>query len=240
MTGKPESEQQAWAARQLLAGRLHGVISTISVDMSGYPFGSVTPYCLDGGGRPVLLLSHLAQHTRNLLQKPSAALTLVAAFEGDVQQAARLTAVGEIRRLADDSVAERYFRYFPQSRFYYEDLNFRFFGLDPERWHWNSGFATARWFGNDRILRVNPFAGAVEAETVDIMENDYRDVLERCLAVDAVMPPAASGVRVCGVDSEGIDIWAGERIVRVPFPRPVATADELHALLGKLATGLDT
>ena len=206
--------------------------------MPGYPFGSVVPYCLDATGTPVFLLSHLSQHTGNLLQEPRAALTVVAAFEGDVQQAARLTAVGRIRPLAEDGgAATRYFRYFPQSRFYHEALNFRFFGLDPERWHWNGGFATARWFGNDRILRANPFAGAVESGVIARMENENRDVLERLLAAAAVMPAPDADVRVCGVDSEGVDVAAGDRVVRIPFPRAAATADELGELIVQVMPG---
>jgi len=32
-------------ARELLLQRSFGVLSTISLDVPGYPFGSVTPYC---------------------------------------------------------------------------------------------------------------------------------------------------------------------------------------------------
>lgn len=53
-----------------------GVLSTHSQAHPGYPFGSVVPYCLDNVGFPLLLLSHLAQHTRNLMAEPRCALTL--------------------------------------------------------------------------------------------------------------------------------------------------------------------
>ena len=37
--------------------------------MPGFPFGSVVPYCLDEQGRPLILISRIAQHTHNL-QRP--------------------------------------------------------------------------------------------------------------------------------------------------------------------------
>ena len=236
MADRPENEQPAWAARQLLSGRFFGVISTVSAEMPGYPFGSVVPYCLDAAGAPVLLLSHLSQHAKNLVHEPRAALTILGDFAGDVQQAERLTAVGRIEPLADGGiVAERYFRYFPQSRFYFQALNFRFFGLMPERWHWNSGFATARWFGNDRILRPSPFAGEIEAGMVARMEADYRAALGQCLVAADVAPDEYADIRVCGIDGEGMDIGVGERVIRIPFARQVTTAGELLELLVELA-----
>jgi putative heme iron utilization protein len=211
-------------------------LSTVSAELRGYPFGSVTPYCLDAAGVPVLLLSHLSQHTRNLLEEPRAALTVVDDFEGDVQEAARLTAVGRIEPLVqEDATAERYFRYFPQGRFYREALNFRFFSLAPERWHWNGGFATARWFGNDRLLRPNPFAGETEATMIARIESDHRDVLERFACAKGPEQAAEAAIRVCGLDAEGMDIGVGARVVRIPFPHSVTGAGELRELLVELA-----
>src|SRR5262245_62023453 len=72
------SEAAVRAARALLAAESVGVLSTISVHRSGFPYGSVTPYALSASGAPVLLLSRLAAHTKNLLVDPRASL-----FVGD-------------------------------------------------------------------------------------------------------------------------------------------------------------
>lgn len=235
---RPDTDQQTGNARQLLAGRFHAVLSTNSADMPGFPFGSAVPYCLDRHGAPFLLLSHLARHTKNLLAEPRAALTIVGAFSGDVQQAERLTGVGEIRPLDIGSAPiERYFRYFPRSRFYFEGLNFRFFRLFPQRWHWNGGFATARWFGNDRMLTDNPFDDASDSAVARQMVSDQRDVLESCLAAAGVVPAADDEVRVCGVDGEGMDIGVADRLVRIAFPRRVLTPHDLLEVLAGLARG---
>ena len=54
--------------QQLLRHSYQGVLSTHSVQLQGYPFGSVVPFCLDKQGRVVVLISDLAQHTKNLKQ----------------------------------------------------------------------------------------------------------------------------------------------------------------------------
>src|SRR6185503_7503111 len=55
------------AARTLLLNESFGVLSTISLDLPGYPFGSIVPYCVDELCRPIIYISHIAQHTKNIL-----------------------------------------------------------------------------------------------------------------------------------------------------------------------------
>mgnify|MGYP003348909748 FL=1 len=53
-------------ARLWLRAHRHGLLSTHSRAVEGYPFGSVVPYVLDHDACPVLLISRLAEHTKNL------------------------------------------------------------------------------------------------------------------------------------------------------------------------------
>ena len=67
----------AEAAQQVLNQYFTGILSTHSVEYPGYPFGSVVPFCLDESGQPLILISALAQHTRNIIANPKVALTLL-------------------------------------------------------------------------------------------------------------------------------------------------------------------
>ena len=69
--------QVATAARNLMLSEYQGVLSTHSLDAPGYPFGSVAPYCLDRKGRPVILISNIAQHTKNLKANPKVSLIVM-------------------------------------------------------------------------------------------------------------------------------------------------------------------
>ncbi len=50
-----DSDQQAAAARQALAGCFHAMLSSHSLELVGYPFGSVVPYVLDSRLQRLLL-----------------------------------------------------------------------------------------------------------------------------------------------------------------------------------------
>ncbi len=92
---KPEAIRQA---RNLLYVQDFGILGTISVKLEGFPFGSVVPYCLDGNGRPVVLISTIAQHTKNIGQDSRCSLTITAGGE-DVQAHARLCLIGNMKKL---------------------------------------------------------------------------------------------------------------------------------------------
>ena len=59
------SDQPA-SVRTFVRARQYGVLSTLSVDVPGYPFGSITPYVVTHEGRVVILVSEIAQHTKNM------------------------------------------------------------------------------------------------------------------------------------------------------------------------------
>ena len=95
-----ERSDPAAAARRLLRAEPHGALATLSLHKKGWPFGSVAPYALSARGEPLLLLSALAQHTKNALADPRASL-LVQESAGlapgaDTQAHARVTVLGRI------------------------------------------------------------------------------------------------------------------------------------------------
>ncbi len=227
-------DQQASDARHLLAGRLHGVLSTHSLEHVGYPFGTLVPYVLGQDGRPVMLLSHLSQHTKNIDADPRCGLIVIAEGNGDVQQLARLSAIGDLTADPGHADAERYFRYFPAARDYFEQLGFRFYRLDALRFHWNAGFATARWFGADRITAPNPLSDAAQARIIEHMNQDHGEAL-RSYCRDAGIQPGEAPVVMVGIDGEGIDMRCEEQLVRIALPFTVENADDARKALIEMA-----
>src|SRR6185295_10784721 len=117
-------------ARALLEAETVGILSTISVHRAGYPYGSVTPYALSTRGTPLLLLSGLAAHTKNLLADPRACL-----FVGDrsaapdPQAGARISLLGRAARVPSDGAEaadgkQRYVARFPQAEAYFQMRDF--------------------------------------------------------------------------------------------------------------------
>ena len=227
-----ESDDGFEPARQLWAGRFQGVISTHSRAEPGYPFGSPVPYCLDRSGRPVFLFSHLAQHAKNLAADPRCAFTLAEPVPGDIQQGSRLTCLGECTPLDPSEVdaLERYLRYFPEGRLYREQLNFRPYRLTPRRFHYNGGFAAARWLGCERILRTNPLDPDGEATLLRDLLRDHAPRLA------TLLPRPAVSLRLAGIDPWGLDLGRGDRLRRIPFPEVLTDAGAIVAYLSGLVT----
>src|SRR4030095_7867389 len=72
----PGMSDQVRTARMLLKRQSVGVLSTHSVDVEGYPFGSIAPYVLNYDGAPTMLISDIAQHTRNIKRNNKVSLTI--------------------------------------------------------------------------------------------------------------------------------------------------------------------
>jgi heme iron utilization protein len=231
----PDGHDDAFeAVRQLWAGRFQGVISTHSAAEPGYPFGSWVPYCLDRDGLPILLFSHLAQHARNLETDPRCAFTLSEPVPGDIQQGQRLTCIGTCAPCdeADGDTIRRYLAYFPEGRMYYERLNFRPYRLRPKRFHYNGGFAAARWLGNERVLRRSSLDPDAETSLAEAL------IRAQGARLDALLPDpttaALTPLRITGIDPWGIDLGRGDRLHRLPFPRALTGAAEIASYIDTL------
>ena len=96
------SAQVAKNARELLLKEYRGALSTLSKAMPGFPFGSVVPYCLEEQGRPLILISRIAQHTHNLQKDPKCSLLVGEREADDVQAVGRLTYLAEAEKLMLD------------------------------------------------------------------------------------------------------------------------------------------
>jgi putative heme iron utilization protein len=229
--------EQGAPARALLLQGTRSVLSTHSQELPGYPFGSVAPYCLDGQGRPVILISALAQHSKNLRADPRASLIVLAGGE-DIQANARLTLLGDFSPVPaseTDALAERYYRFFPQSRDHHKTLDFSFWVLKPVRARFIGGFGRIHWVAPEHILRPNPFDPARETDIVTHMNQDHADALRRyCTQAGIPLNEGAAPVMV-GIDAEGLHLRLGDRIERIAFAAPVDTPAAARATLVAMA-----
>ena len=211
------------------------MLSTISVDLPEYPFGSVTPYCADSEGRPIIYISTIAQHTKNILANSKVSLTVLenSIESDDVQARGRVTCIGDARRLnADDTKAagERYFRYFPSAQQYDGTHDFEFFRLDLVRVRYIGGFGKIYWVEPQEFVRRNPFSRAQELRIVQHMNQDHSDVVRRSVGGGAA--------EMVGIDAEGFDVLKGDRKVRIAFDTPVTNLEEARRAFIDLAKRL--
>ncbi|WP_153766017.1 HugZ family protein [Endozoicomonas sp. OPT23] len=218
--------QAANDARSLLLNEYHGVLSTHSDDVPGYPFGSVMPYCLDGEGNPVILISRIAQHTKNIEANPKVSLIVSETGFDDVHLGGRLTWIGDAERVEkdDESLTDleaRYYSFFPAAKGYHKAHGFDFYRIKLVRGRFIAGFGKIWWVKNELVQKVNPFHGAIEQGMVKHMNEDHGDALVKYCKAAGIELPEAVEPKMAGLDSEGMHLLIGSRVVRIPFSEEV-------------------
>jgi heme iron utilization protein len=221
--------------RELWSESFHCLLSTHSAKYEGYPFGSLLPICRDGRGNPLLLISHLAQHTRNLAANPRCALMLTKGSHTDVQQWARLTCLADAEPVSSSTAVERYCRYYPESRRYHKELNFHLYRLQPKQFYFIAGFGSARWFDVSRLLDQQSFPTAGEMELLFQLNAHEHGILHSYFANRGVS--IGDEIHAVGADPWGIDIRAGEHLMRHHFTCPMADESAFMTYLKSADTG---
>jgi putative heme iron utilization protein len=141
--------EHANAVRALLASQRHGVLATLSTRHSGWPFASVAPYALTDDGEPLLLLSDLAEHTRNVRADPRASLFVQDESAGaDPQTSARVTLLGSVEAVTEGAASTagaRYLERHPQAADYFQMADFGLYVLRPRAARFVGGFGEMGW-----------------------------------------------------------------------------------------------
>lgn len=149
MTNKPNSDEPSLADRARILMRSGGTssLSTMSVKHPGYPFGSVMPYAVDDKGRPIVLISQMATHTKNLRADPRATL-LVAAQSDSSLSAARVSVIGDFAQVDDSEkqeVAAIYLAANPESSQWVSFGDFGFYRMTVKEVYIVGGFGSMGW-----------------------------------------------------------------------------------------------
>lgn len=230
MTAAAASEGEA--ARRYLRRHRAGVLSTLSERLGGYPFGSVVPFVLDHAARPVILVSRLAEHTKNLVADPRASL-LVQDRAEDVQTAARLTLAGDAVPVADRALRHRYLRHFPDAQRLLDLGDFTFFALQPAFVRHILGFGVIRSITPQAYAPPEHGLAEAEPEIVAHMNDDHADALRAYWRTTGA--GEAANVQMIGVDCDGFDLHADGRHVRCDFPVVVTNAGKAREALVEMA-----
>lgn len=138
---------------EFIKSHRYGVLSTHSATETGYPFGSITPYIISDNGEIAILISHLAEHTNNILTNPKVALTLFNPEDSNNPQAgARITCLANARKAGDESnLRQRYIEYFPDAEMVLQLSGFHFYLLDLIRIRLIAGFGQVKWLEPDQL-----------------------------------------------------------------------------------------
>ena len=192
-------------SRRLLRQARTAALSTLA-RRTGHPFGSMVSIACEPDGTPILLMSTLAAHSRNLAEDPRASLLVEDRTLGDPQQGARVTVVGRVEKIAEPgAAARRYLARLPEAGLYAGFGDFAFFRLIVDDAHLVAGFGRAmRVRGEDLLLDLADAAPLVAAEPEILARLAADPVRVAAWARRLGWPPG--DWRVIGLDPEGMDV----------------------------------
>jgi heme iron utilization protein len=227
----------ALEAKQFLRSTRSGVLSSFSAKFAGYPFGSVMPFVLGHDCQPIVLISTIAEHTKNIISNPKVSLLVFAGGE-DLHANGRLTLIGEATQIEKDDadMMARYCRYFPESTGYLAMYDFQFYRINVMQARYIAGFGRMSWLANDEIVDVKnaekaATIAALETSMIEHMNADHQDsMLLYCQHFYGLAP---SRVTLIGVDCDGFDVEAvienTIKMLRFNFETPIVDAESARA-----------
>lgn len=232
---EPDNFQHAF---HLLASTGQGILSTHSLEVEGYPFGSITPYCLDQYFRPNILISYIAQHTKNIVENPKVSLTVIEENSKTNKQAkGRLTYIADAHLVTDDqNIKQRYTSYFPESKDYFNTHNFHFYRLEPVRIRYIGGFGKIFWLEQEQFQQQNLIHGDSEKRIVNHMNQDHKenikDYLKNLLRLEV---KEDNQYWMAGLDQFGVDFILEGKQQRLSFDKPMQNVEEARSVFVELA-----
>jgi len=223
------------AAKKLLREGLSGALATL-MPGSGDPYCSLVNVATAHDGSPLLLISKLAIHTRNILADPRASMMLDERKPGDPLEGARVMLMGRVAATDGAKARARYLARHPEAEMFAGFPDFAIYRMEIEHAHLVAGFGRiVDLAGKDILTDISEAEALLEAEAgaVEHMNSDHADALE--LYATRLLGAPGGPWRCTGCDPEGLDLRLGQTGLRLPFQQPVRASGPLRAVLVQLA-----
>jgi putative heme iron utilization protein len=226
-------------ARWLLRRSRQGALATLMAG-SGDPYCSLVNVASQPDGAPILLISRLALHTKNILGDARVSLMLDERAEGDPLEGSRIMLAGRAEEAKGDQAAiarRRYLNTHPSAEAFVDFKDFSFFRIEPLAAHLVAGFGRIVDLKPAQFLTdISDAAALLEAEqgAIEHMNADHLEAIN--LYATRLLGAPSADWRCTGCDPDGIDMAAGTRVLRLDFPERVTGPGGLRQMLVRLAT----
>lgn len=228
--------------RTLVLQARSATLCTLAREPAGFPYGSLVTLAIDELGRPLFLLSTLAEHTGNLLAREEASVLVTEALDAHDEPLAlgRVTILGPTTAVPQSEVVaarKTFLEQQPNASYYVDFADFAFFRLEPSALRYVGGFGRMSWVTAEDYRDADPDPLAADAGGILSHMND--DHAGAVLAFARVLAGIsdASAATMTAVDRYGFELAAmtpsGPRAARLAFDAPVSTSDEVRrAMVG--------
>ena len=212
------------SAIHLLHEAAWGCLATHSAQMPGYPFATALPFALDEQHCPLLLISDLAEHTKNLMTDSRASLLIQSQDGQHVLTTERISIVGDVApvKLSADGLG-RYLRYHPDAKEYLALGDFSFYRLLPQRARYVAGFGNMGWIENEEWSKVEVLPLADERNFLQGITDTYS---------------GPGPLRVLGIDCYGFDFEKNGQRTRQRFSAPAGAVEQIGEVVRRFLVAM--
>ena len=225
----------ALAAKKLLREGRSGALGTL-MPGSGDPYCSLVNVATAADGAPLLLISRLAVHTKNVLADARVSLMIDERKEGDPLQGARVMLMGTAAATQDPDARRRYLDRQPEAEMFAGFADFAFYRVALKAAHLVAGFGRIVDLKPQDILTEIGDAAELVAAEPDILAHMNGDHAEVCRLYATKLLGAPDGEWRCvGCDPEGLELQQGRTALRLAFPQRVRAPGVLRQVLQQMA-----
>lgn len=225
----------ALLARRTLRTNRTASLATLDAETGGAPYASLVQTACAGDGAPLMMMSDLARHSRNIAADARVSLLYAKSGPEAVGQT-RVSVMGRAVRTDDPALRERFMRRHFNARDYLAFTDFRLYRMEIETAHFIGGFGRIETLpGSDVVLPsgIDGELAAAEADIVDHMNSDHVDALQ--LYAHNLAGRPGFGWIMTGLDPEGLDLARHGTEARIDFPETVTDSGAARAALVQLA-----
>lgn len=223
------------AAKTLLREGRSGALATL-MRGSGDPYCSLVNLATTAAGAPILLISRLAIHTKNLLADPRISLMIDERKPGDPLEGARVMLMGTAARTEPGRARERYLARHPDAAAYADFADFAFYQIALKGAHLVAGFGRIVDLSAADLLTDVSDAETLIAAEPEVIAHMNAEHAEACRLYATKLLGAPDGAWRCvGCDPEGLDLQLGQQGRRLRFPQRVASPGVLRQMLKQFA-----
>lgn len=213
----------AACARRLLRAHRYGALCTLSKKLHGFPFGSITPYAVDHDGSLLILISALAEHTKNIQHDSRVSLITHNQHDAAIQMQGRVTVTGHAQHLGSTPHA-RYLSLFPEAAELLT-LDFAFYRIQPVAIRYIGGVGSIHWISmvDYAVAQADAFAEQQSSllDMINQPDSACRQLLQAGGEADA---------RIVAFDCDGLDVLRHNQIQRIDFSATLTAPEQIRSL----------